>query len=96
MLMSSGGKRSTTSIKLIAASDLDRVNVEKAGIEHLVVFLGGGTHSQLTLKNGFPLIGVAFSDEAEADLKGALVLLRHLATVPEVPSSGSTRETGPR
>ena len=85
MLMSSGGKQSTASIKLIAASDLDRVNIEKAGIEHLVVFLGDGIRSQPALKNSFPLIAVAFSEEAEADLRDALVSLRRLATVPEVP-----------
>lgn len=85
MLMSSGGKQSTASIKLIAASDIDRDNLQKAGIDHLVVFLGAGIRSQPILKNTFPLIAVAFSDEAEADLKDALVALRRLATVPEVP-----------
>jgi hypothetical protein len=85
MLMSSGGKQSTTSIKLIAVSDLDRGNVEKAGIEHLVVFLSDSKRPQPALKNAFPLIAVAFSEEAEADLRDALVSLRRLATVPEVP-----------
>ena len=85
ILSPSGGKKTTASIKLVAASDLDRVNVEKAGIEHLAVFLGEGTRSQPALKNAFPLIAVAFSDEAEADLKTALVSLRRVATVPEVP-----------
>lgn len=85
MLMSSGLKQSTASIKLIAASDLDRANIEKAGIEHLVVFLGDDLRSQPLLRNAFPLIAVAFSEEAEADLRDALASIRLLGTVPEVP-----------
>jgi hypothetical protein len=65
------------------ASDRDRANVEGSDIEHLVHFLETGTVSPL--QNAFPLVGLAFSDEGEADLREGLAGVHALGTVPEVP-----------
>lgn len=84
-LMSSGEMQSAAKIRLIAASERDRANIEGAGIENLVVFIDGNARAQPALRNAFPIIAVAFSEEAEADLRVALVSLRQLATVPDIP-----------
>lgn len=84
-VMSSGERQSAAKIRLVAASDRDRAAIEKAGIEDLVVFLDGDAHARPILRNAFPLIAVAFSEASEAALRDALVSLRQLGTVPEIP-----------
>jgi hypothetical protein len=83
-LMSSGVRPSSTKRKLILVSGRDRAKVEESGIEHLAFFLDK-TSPQSGLQNAFPLLAVAFSDKAEADLKESMASLRALGTVPEIP-----------
>ncbi len=84
-LMSSSVRQSPAKRRLVVASDRDRANVEGSDIEHLVHFLETGTSSQTPLQNAFPLVGLAFSDEGEAELRVGLAAVNALGTVPEVP-----------
>ncbi|THK36158.1 hypothetical protein EHS39_21365 [Ensifer sp. MPMI2T] len=83
--MSSGVRQSPAKRRLVVASDRDRADVEGSDIEHLVHFLKAGADSRVPLQNAFPLIALAFSDEAEADLTEGLASLRALGTIPEIP-----------
>ncbi len=84
-LTSSGIGKRLVARKLIAASGLDRSCFEGSDIEHLIVYLDADGDSPVTLRNAFPLIAVAFSEEGEADLRERLALLGPLGTVPAVP-----------
>lgn len=84
-LVSSSVRQSPVRRKLVVASERDRANIEGGGIEHLVHFLGGDADAQATLRNAFPLVALAFSDEGEADLREDLGALQALKTVPEIP-----------
>lgn len=71
--------------RLVAVSERDWPRIVGSEIEHLVVRLEEDGRAPVLLKNAFPLIAVAFSDEGEAGLRESLAAVRSMGSVPEPP-----------
>ncbi|MCR4266983.1 DUF6212 domain-containing protein [Nitratireductor sp. ZSWI3] len=83
--MSSGVRQVPSRRRLVVASERDRSSIEGTAIEHLVFFFDADARTKAVLQDIFPLLAVAFSDAAEADLKQDLAAIRSLGTIPDVP-----------
>ena len=86
----------SASRKLVLACELDRERLEKSCIGHLVLFTETGTALRPLLRNSFPLIAIAFSDEAETSLKATLSSLQSLAALPEISLCRLPADSNPR
>lgn len=82
--MSLATRQVPASRKLVLASGHDRRIIDDSPIGHLVRYLDPAFSVRTVLRDCFPLVAVAFSDEAEADLKEIQTAMQRLKTVPSV------------